>query len=122
MNKHNAGYTLVELMIALLLGVIIIGAAFYMLLSGQKSLTFQQAMANVQDNATIGLSFIVGDVKHTNLNMLYSDMRNNRVSGLVVSDKNYPLNINTGKLLSSTAKSISPSLTDIKSDVLVIHY
>ena len=60
--------------------------------------------------------------KHTNLNMLYSDMRNNRVSGLVVSDKNYPLNINTGKLLSSTAKSISPSLTDIKSDVLVIQY
>lgn len=122
MKSNNAGYTLIELIIALLLGVIIIGAAFYMLLSGQKSLTFQQAMANVQDNATIGLSFIVGDVKHANLNMLYTDMRNNRVSGLVVSNSNFPPNITTNRVVSSTADASSPSLTNIKSDVLVIQY
>lgn len=122
MNKNNAGYTLVELIIALLLGVIIIGAAFYMLLSGQKSLTFQQAMANVQDNANIGLSFIVGDIKHANLNLLYSDMRNNRVSGLIVDNTNYPSNITTGRVVSTAANTASPSLTNIKSDVLVVQY
>ncbi|QIC68608.1 prepilin-type cleavage/methylation domain-containing protein [Acinetobacter schindleri] len=122
MNKNNAGYTLVELIIALLLGVIIIGAAFYMLLSGQKSLTFQQAMANVQDNANIGLSFIVGDIKHANLNLLYSDMRNNRVSGLIVDNANYPSNITTGRVVSTAANLASPSLTNIKSDVLVVQY
>ena len=122
MKRKMSGYTLVELMIALVLGLIIVLVAIQMLLAGQKSVAFQNAMANVQDNANIGLNYIVTDLKHTNLNLINRDMRSTGVSGLIVSDSNYPANITTNRRLSSTADSNSPSLTEDDSDVLVIQY
>ncbi len=117
-----SGYTLVELMVALVLGLIVVLVAVQMLLAGQRSVAFQNAVLNVQDNANIGLNYIVTDLKHTNLNLINRDMRSTGVSGLIVSDSNYPANITTNRRLSSTADSNSPSLTEDDSDVLVIQY
>jgi len=117
-----SGYTLVELMVALVLGLIVVLVAVQMLLAGQRSVAFQNAVLNVQDNANIGLNYIVTDLKHTNLNLINRDMRSTGVSGLIVSDSNYPANITTNRRLSSTADLNSPSLTEDDSDVLVIQY
>lgn len=122
MKRKMSGYTLVELMVALVLGLIVVLVAVQMLLAGQRSVAFQNAVLNVQDNANIGLNYIVTDLKHTNLNLINRDMRSTGVSGLIVSDSNYPANITTNRRLSSTADSNSPSLTEDDSDVLVIQY
>ena len=117
-----SGYTLVELMVALVLGLIVVLVAVQMLLAGQRSVAFQNAVLNVQDNANIGLNYIVTDLKHTNLNLINRDMRSTGVSGLIVSDSNYPANITENRRVSSTALAGSPSLTEDDSDVLVIQY
>lgn len=122
MKRKMSGYTLIELMVALVLGLIVVLVAVQMLLAGQRSVAFQNAVLNVQDNANIGLNYIVTDLKHTNLNLINRDMRSTGVSGLIVSDSNYPANITTNRRLSSTADSNSPSLTEDDSDVLVIQY
>ena len=122
MKRKMSGYTLVELMVALVLGLIVVLVAVQMLLAGQRSVAFQNAVLNVQDNANIGLNYIVTDLKHTNLNLINRDMRSTGVSGLIVSDSNYPANITTNRRLSSTALAGSPSLTADESDVLVIQY
>lgn len=122
MKRKMSGYTLVELMVALVLGLIVVLVAVQMLLAGQRSVAFQNAVLNVQDNANIGLNYIVTDLKHTNLNLINRDMRSTGVSGLIVSDSNYPANITENRRVSSTADSNSPSLTEDDSDVLVIQY
>lgn len=122
MKRKMSGYTLVELMVALVLGLIVVLVAVQMLLAGQRSVAFQNAVLNVQDNANIGLNYIVTDLKHTNLNLINRDMKSAGVSGLIVSDSNYPANITTNRRLSSTADLNSPSLTEDDSDVLVIQY
>ena len=88
MKRKMSGYTLVELMVALVLGLIVVLVAVQMLLAGQRSVAFQNAVLNVQDNANIGLNYIVTDLKHTNLNLINRDMRSKGVSGLIVSDSN----------------------------------
>ena len=120
MMKKNSGYTLVELMIALVLGLIIVLVAVQMLLSGQRSLAFQTAMLNVQDNANIGLNYIVTDLKHTNLNLINRDMTNIGVSGLIVNTLNYPAHIKNNRKISDS--NLAASLTKEKSDELVIQY
>jgi len=122
MKKYTQGYTLVELMIALVLGLIIVLVAIQMLLAGQKSVAFQNAMANVQDNANIGLNYVVSDLKRTNLNLINRDMKSIGISGLIVNNSNFPPNITTNRKLSSSSSDTSPSLVEEKSDVLVIQY
>lgn len=120
MKKNVLGFTLIELMISLALGLIIVLVAVQMLLAGQKSLAFQNAMVNVQDNANIGLNYVVSDLKLTNLNMINRYMKNTGISGLIVNTSNYP----------TTTKNLTPSqtgddtATDLvaRSDVLVIQY
>ncbi|WP_353934324.1 PilW family protein [Acinetobacter indicus] len=128
------GYTLIELMIALALGLIIIAAAFQLLIGGQTTLSFQSAINNVQDNANIGINYIANDLHHANLDLVSRDMTNSTVSGLIVSSSNYPNNssdpddsdymIENG-LLSQHATG--PSFASIGanangSDILVIQY
>lgn len=57
-SSHNKGFTLIELMIALALGLVIVAAGIALFLSAQKSYTSQQAVAQIQDNANFGLSYI----------------------------------------------------------------
>ena len=51
MKNKSLGFTLVELMISLVLGLIIIAAAVQLLISGQRSLLFQSAVADVRAEA-----------------------------------------------------------------------
>ena len=50
MHKQ-AGLTLIELMLALTLGLLVSASAILMLWTGQKSFSMQQGLANLQDNA-----------------------------------------------------------------------
>lgn len=68
MTKSHAGFTLIELMIALALGLVIAAAATMLFLTGQKSYVMQTGMSDLQDNANFGLNYIAKDIRLTNLN------------------------------------------------------
>lgn len=119
MNKSHLGFTLIELMVSLVLGLIIVGAAFQMLISGQRSLAFQESIQGLQDNANIGINYVADDIKLTNLNLPFIEIKPNQVSGLIVKTANYM----TGA--TSTSVSGEGSASDFvssSSDVLVIQY
>lgn len=121
MKSTNHGFTLVELMVALALGLIIVAAAVQLLISGQSTLTFQKAMESVQDNANFGINYIASDIRQTNLDVGTRVMSNKALSGLIVAKGNYPTGITTTELpLSSSASGLT--FADQMSDVLVVQY
>lgn len=121
MKSKFRGFTLVELMVALALGLIIVAAAVQLLISGQSTLAFQKAMENVQDNSNFGINYIAADIRQTNLDVGGRKMGNSTISGLIIKKENYPSGMTTTDLpLSSDATG--STLADVKSDILVIQY
>lgn len=84
MAKFHAGFTLVELMIALALGLVIVAAAVMLFLTGQKSYVLQAGMSDLQDNANFGLNYIVKDIRLTNLNAAKAGINDETQYGGVV--------------------------------------
>lgn len=80
----QAGFTLIELMIALTLGLLISAAAIMLFLTAQRSNTLQQGMADLQDNANFGLNYITKDIRLTNLNVSSADINDEASYGGVV--------------------------------------
>lgn len=58
MNNKQQGFTLVELIISLALGLMVVAAAILLFLTGQKSVAMQKGVAELQDNANFGLNYI----------------------------------------------------------------
>lgn len=67
MKKQQLGFTLIELIIALALGLLITAAAIMLFITGQKSFSMQQGVADIQDNANFGLNMITKDIRLVNL-------------------------------------------------------
>lgn len=55
-------------MLSLTLGLIITAAAILLFLASQRSLSMQQGVSDIQDNANFGLNFITRDLRLINLN------------------------------------------------------
>lgn len=88
--KIQKGFTLVELLVALTLGLVITATALLLFLTGQKSYSMQQGTADLQDNANFGLSFITQGVRLANLNNRKAFVNDELVSGgLVLSQNNF---------------------------------
>lgn len=82
--KLQYGFTLIELIIALALGLIISAAAVLMFITGQKSYVLQQGMANLQNNTTFGLNYITDEIRSTNLNVIKSIINDETTFGGIV--------------------------------------
>lgn len=119
MNSANKGFTLIELIVSLVLGLIIVGAAFQMLISGQRSLAFQESIQGLQDNANIGINYVADDIKLTNLNFPFSEIKPAHVSGLIVNTSNYMAGAGSAPVSGDGSGS---GFITAKSDVLVIQY
>lgn len=65
---QQKGFTLIELMISLVLGLLVIAAAVAIFLSAQRSMNMQTGMSELQQNSIFGLSQIAHDLRHINLN------------------------------------------------------
>lgn len=84
-HKHK-GFTLVELMISIVLGLLITAAAIQLFITGQTSLKMQQSMADIQDNGNFGLNYLTLDIRKANLdagNAVVNDQTSN--GGLVLT-------------------------------------
>lgn len=125
MIKNQSGFTLIELMISLSLGLIIVAAAISIFLTSQRSLALQGAMGELQESANFGLAVMTYDLRHANLNTASAQKINNKQVGSgVIFDKT--------KNLPSTLSGVDDSLltnqnsdndaTTGKSDRITIQY
>ena len=131
-NTSQQGFTLVELMIALVLGLLVSAAALQIFLTSQKNLSLQQASSDIQSDSLFGLESVVRDIRLANLNASKSFIDDKVLhGGIVLSKNNYSNKIKedgTVDITLTEADSLSygglgPSnLKDQKSDVLVIQY
>lgn len=129
----ESGFTLLELMVALVLGLIISAAALQLFLISQKNITTQQALLNMQSDSLFGLEALVRDIRLANLNANQPYVDDSVLhGGIILNGKNYTnirkvapnqeeANINLINAL-SVGEVGGSNLKDQKSDVLVIQY
>lgn len=139
--KYSKGITLIELMVALAIGLIVIGAAMQLFLTGSINYSLQKNLAELQDNGNFGLNFIIKDIKLANLDADLSVINDrNKYSGIVltslksyasltpeeaqVQSANLPLTLTNGTadIKNLTLAKSGDSNVNIKSDRLVIQY
>ncbi|MGA0587741.1 PilW family protein [Dyella sp. KRB-257] len=65
--RQAAGFTLVELMIAMLLGLIVVGGAVSVFLAGQNTYTTNTALADVQENSRVAFEMLMQDLRAAGL-------------------------------------------------------
>lgn len=128
--KQQYGFTLIELMISIVLGLLVTAAAMQLYITGQKGMLVQQGAANLQNSASFGLEYMLRDIRLANLNSLKPIIDPTILHGGIVLDK---VNLSTNAAFQitgagvgntlMTAGNIGPSnLQGEKSDQLVIQY
>lgn len=124
MYKNQGGFTLIELMIGLVLGLLIVAAGLSVFISGQRSLTLQTGMGELQENANFGLGLLAHDLRLTNLNTVSSQIVNNKASGagIIFSKDNLPSSLSSVSTDYFTKQNKDTSATNISSDQLTIQY
>jgi len=63
--ETNRGFSLVELMVALTLGLIILSAVSMLFVSSKKTYTSQDRQARLQENSRFAMHFIIKDLRLT---------------------------------------------------------
>ena len=127
------GFTLVELMISIVLGLLVSAIAIQLFLTSQRSVTVQQGMMNLQNSALFGMGTMIDNVRLANLNSSQPFI-NDKVlyGGIVLSANNISDNLSAFTIDEDllTRGAIGESNLDIKdedenvlgSDQLVIQY
>lgn len=64
MKTLQKGFTLIELMVAMLLGLILSGAALQLFLTNQKTFALQQALSGLEEDGQIMLRYISADIRN----------------------------------------------------------
>ncbi|MHA3103399.1 PilW family protein [Acinetobacter sp. ANC 3791] len=120
MQYSQRGFTLIELMVSLALGLIIVAAATMLFIAGQKSFALQQGASDIQDNANFALNYITKDIRMANLNAVTATMTAGSANGGIVFSTT-----NLAGVASSTVSQSAVSNTsnvNVGSDQLVIQY
>lgn len=124
MIRKQAGFTLLELMISLVLGLIVVAAGMAVFLSGQRSAMLQGGMNELQQNANFGLAMITHDLRHANLNTPSTQKINNKQvgSGILFSTSNLASSLSGVDAALLTKQNSDNGATVGKSDQLTIQY
>lgn len=75
------GFTLIELMVAMVLGLIVIAGVTSVFLAGQQSFRTNDALANVQDSSRVAFELMARDIRQAGLTGCNS--ANNRVTNVL---------------------------------------
>ena len=118
MNKQT-GFTLIELMIAISLGLLIVAAALFMLFSGQKNVALQKSAASLQDDQNFGLSYIAKNIRQANLHTASASMSSTtRYGGVVFGSANLDSFLTIPNNFSSTYATLQvPASNAVKSNM-----
>ncbi|WP_151776980.1 prepilin-type N-terminal cleavage/methylation domain-containing protein [Acinetobacter brisouii] len=120
MRYSQRGFTLIELMVSLALGLIIVAAAVMLFIAGQKSFALQQGAADIQDNANFALNYMAKDIRMANLNAVTATMTASSANGGIVFSTTNLAGISTANVSKSEVSNTSN--VDVGSDQLVIQY
>lgn len=135
--KKQAGFTLIELMISIGLGLIIVASALMLFLSGQRNVAIQKSAADLQDDQNFGLNYIAKNIRNANLNSPSASLNNaSQFSGIVFSKANLSSSLtglptdfnakfitaNISMHTSNMRSKINTTYTDAVNDQLVIQY
>ena len=127
--KKQVGFTLVELLIAMALGLIIPASSTMLFLTGLKSQALQTGQSGLQDDANFGLNFILKDVRLSNLNTVQSGINDTTAYGGMVfsssttggfNNSNLPIDV-AETLLSQSNLNLS-NAQSVRSDQLTIQF
>src|SRR5690606_24678346 len=92
--QKAAGFTLIELMIALLLGLLVMGAAISIFLSNRQAYTATEGLGRVQENVRFAFELMARDIREAGANPCGKHVPLvNVISG---SDANWWTNLNSG--------------------------
>jgi prepilin-type N-terminal cleavage/methylation domain-containing protein len=124
MIKHQ-GFTLLELMLSIVLGLLIVAAALSLFIGSGRSNSLQTGMGELQQNANFGLSMMAKDIRHANLNTASNQKINKTVngSGVIFTKANIGSTtsiIETNKYVTLAANNQDG--TEGKSDQLTIQF
>lgn len=72
-NKLSKGFTMVELMVALVIGVVLVGAAIQIYLSNKQAFRFQQGQGTVQENLRYAQYFLNNELQKAGFLPVASD-------------------------------------------------
>lgn len=126
MTKNQQGFTLLELMISLAIGLLVVSAVTVIFLSAQRSLGFQLGMEDVQQNSNFGLAMLTHDLRHANLNTPSNQKINNKIvgSGVIFAQENYPSSLHANLIddVALSQQNLQEDATTGKSDQLVIQF
>lgn len=120
MRSNQQGFTLIELMIALALGLIIVASGLFLFFSAQKSLALQKASSEIQDNANFALNYIAKDIRLSNLGSATASITPTlALGGIIFNQTNLPL-VNTNYV--TAANTGASNIENMQSDQLTIMY
>ncbi|WP_250852443.1 PilW family protein [Acinetobacter sp. ANC 5414] len=122
---HQAGFTLVELIVALALGLLITAAATQLFLGGIVTTRIQQANAELQDSGVFGLDYIARDIRLANYgNISNPELTNTTPQGGIVLSQGASGTVNVSKDIggNSVTRSGLASNVNETSDQLTIQF
>lgn len=122
--NHIQGFTLIELMISLVLGILISAAVIQVYIISTRTMTVQQSASEVQDSTIFALQTIEKHVRLANLGNPITSINDKTNHGGVVLTKTNLGNANNTetKYFTNSASSTGLSNTNIASDQLTIQY
>lgn len=111
-TRHaQRGFTLVELMIAMLLGLILSAGVIQIFISSKQSYRMQDGLARMQENARFSMDFLTREIRMAGFTGCYNDGPGS-IENILNDQTNYGWNINN--LLqgheATTSSSWSPAL------------
>lgn len=83
---RNLGFTLIELMIAMILGLVVIAGVTSVFLAGQQSFRTNNALANVEDGSRIAFELMARDIREAG--QTGCDSSSNRVANVLSNSPN----------------------------------
>lgn len=121
-SKAQAGFTLIELMIAIVLGLLIVAAASQLLVGGLVSSRLQQGAADAQDSGLFGLDYMAKDIRLANYGNIQNLILNDRVPwGGVVLTADTTASVAAGTVTNLPAVRTSTSSTAFVPNGLLTH-
>lgn len=117
----QSGFTLIELMISLVLGLLISAAVIQVYIINTRTITVQQSASEVQDSTIFTMQTLEEHVRLANLGNAVTNINSlTKNGGIVLTATNLGTNTTEARYLTSSATGVSN--TNTASDQLTIQY
>lgn len=90
-NLMQRGFTLIELIVSLALGLVIMLAAMQLFVTNQLNFTLQRGMGDVQENGRFALDYIAANTRSAEYNLKSAALANGSNNGVIMTIAEAPL-------------------------------